>query len=93
MPQVGAMNVSTHNPIIAEPCRMESGEPLELLDVTQAGTDAQFEPLRERPVRTAESATHVVHLVVHAQGHAMQQVTEAAQPTRANHRCVELITV
>src|SRR5215831_21045733 len=93
MPQVGAMDVSAHHSIIAEARSMAGGELLELLDVAQARADAQLESLCQWPVRSAERAAQVVHPVIHTQGHAVQQVTELAQPTRAYHRTIELIAV
>ena len=87
------MDVPAHHSVIAEARGVASGELLELFDVAQARADAQLQPLCERPVGTAECAAHVVQMVIHTDGHAVQQVADPAQPPRAYHRIIELIAV
>src|ERR1700733_8307361 len=93
MPQVGAVNVSAHHAVVAIVARMGRGELLELLDVAQAGADAQLQVLGERPVGSAERTAHVVHGMAEAHHRPVQHIAELRQPARTGHALVELVAV
>src|ERR1700757_702481 len=76
VPQIGAVDVAAYHPVIALGARVMCRHLLELLDVADAGRNAELQPLGERPVSLADRPAEVVDPVAEAHGELVEGISE-----------------